>query len=74
MIKLSEIKLSDTNLSLTTNYSTASSIHFFLNNKTPLILKEDGFYYNGEYIDDAGQAHKLLLTTLGIMVVNNDET
>jgi hypothetical protein len=28
---------------------------------------EDGFYYKGEFIDDAGEVHRLLKEVLGMM-------
>jgi hypothetical protein len=33
---------------------------------------EDGFYYKGEFIDDAGEVHRLLKEVLGQMKVEQN--
>ena len=45
-------------LSITLNTSATKEIARFT---------EDGFYYKGEFIDDAGEVHRLLKEVLGTM-------
>ncbi len=56
----------DTTLSCET---PMSSIAFHTGKAPGEIAKftEDGFYYKGEFIDDAGEVHRLLKEVLGMM-------
>jgi len=43
-----------------------NSINFFMNGDSNEIAKftEEGFYYKGEFVDDAGEVHRLLKDVL----------
>jgi hypothetical protein len=49
----------------------ASSITFYTKDTSEIAkFTEDGFYYKGEFIDDAGEVHRLLKEVLGMMKQN----
>ena len=49
----------------------ASSITFYTKDTREIArFTEDGFYYKGEFIDDAGEVHRLLKEVLGMMKQN----
>jgi hypothetical protein len=46
---------------LTLNEPKEHKVIFKVDDKEPLILTKDGFYYNEQFIEDAGLAYKLFL-------------
>ena len=53
------------------NAEPASSITFYTEDTREIAsFTEDGFYYKGEFIDDAGEVHRLLKEVLGMMKQN----
>jgi hypothetical protein len=53
------------------NPEPTSSITFYTKDTSEIArFTEDGFYYKGEFIDDAGEVHRLLKEVLGMMKQN----
>jgi hypothetical protein len=46
---------------ITLKDNMVNKINFCVEGKEPLTLTKDGFLYNGQFIEDAGLAHKLFI-------------
>ena len=52
--------------------SCDNTVKFWVGDKTILILDGEGMTYNGEFIRDAGEAHKSFLETMEMMRISHN--